>query len=194
MVDTTAAQPPERRERERAAVADAEGGALHDAPDKELGVGQTGRGTPGGAPEAAGSPRRQAEQADASAQVRESGLDPDAVEEQSGYSARETPTNEPGSEERSSYPDADPRKEDQAPDQPADERDDSRLLVDREDAPEGIADAPTTAEMGSAKTQPMAPGTPREYRDGDRFPGEQAPDAAPTSGEKPDQERERQDG
>ncbi len=66
--------------------------------------------------------------------------------------------------------------------------------MDREDAPEGIADAPTTAEMGSAKTQPTAPGTPREYRDGDQFPGEQAPDAAPTSGEKPEQERERQDG
>lgn len=113
-------------------------GALHDGQDQYLGA-------TGDAPEQVGTPQREAERRDVAEQVEQAGLDPEAVEDQSGYSAREAPTNDPGSEEQSSYPAADPRKQDLEPDGP---RDSSRRLTAA-----GIADQPQSAAQGEKRPQ-----------------------------------------
>jgi len=165
----TATQPPRsredaaeqhaERERERAAAAGAASGPLHDGADKDLGIGS--QATPGAArgAESPDTPRRGAEQADADAQVRDQGLSPEAVERESGYSGREAPTSDPGSEEQSSYPAEDPRKGDYAPDRPGDKRDDSRLLTS-----DGIADTPQSDELGDKRP-------PEADREAGTYPG-----------------------
>jgi len=158
------------RAQERAAAGDSASGPLHDGADKGLGIGS--QATPGAAqaPEGLDTAQREAEKADAGAQVRSAGLSADDVEEESGYSARESPTNDPGSEERSSYPDADPRKQDLEADRPADDRDDSRLLTDRRAAPDGIADTPQSEEL-SRKQAIEEPGEGEGGLDTARYPG-----------------------
>jgi NADH-quinone oxidoreductase subunit E len=119
-----------------------------------------------------GTPEREAERRDATEQVEETGLSADEVEDESAYSAREAPTNDPGSEEETSYPAADPRKDDleprgeggapgaAQPDPPAppgggeshDPRDTSRLLT-----ADGIADEPQSAPQGATRPPEQGP-------------------------------------
>jgi NADH-quinone oxidoreductase subunit E len=115
---------------ERPPRADTPEGPLHDGADKQL---------RDAAPSQEGARR---ETADA-------GLTPEEAERESGYSDREMPTDgaQPG------YPSADPRKENQEPDQEPGDRDTSRLITSRDQAEDGIADRPQSEELG-AKTPP----------------------------------------
>ena len=59
-------------------------------------------------------PAQESREREADRQLGEAGFDAEEVERESSYSAREAPSSTPGSEERTSYPTEDPRKEDHA--------------------------------------------------------------------------------
>ena len=115
---------------------------------------------------------REAEEEEVRADVRGEGLDPEEVEAESEYSAREMPTTDPDTDEAQATPPGDPRSEDQEESPGPGGHDESREVVDRDAAdPDGVAAEPVTDEM-DAKAAPQqdtpeqAPGDPEEYREG----------------------------
>ena len=131
---------------------------------------------PGGGgplPEGAAYTREREEEEEAvRADVRSEGLDPEEVEAESEYSAREMPTTDPDRDEAQATPPGDPRDADYEASPGPGGHDESRELVDRDAADaDGVAAEPVTDELGTKSapqqdTPAEAPGDPEEYREG----------------------------
>jgi NADH-quinone oxidoreductase subunit E len=101
----------ERPSLQRTGRAEPTEGALHDGTDKAAGP------TEGAFTQAAEERKAEAER-----RVAEAGMEPESVESQSGYSAREFPTTDTDEDAATTYADSDPRKGSHRPTDRAEER------------------------------------------------------------------------